>query len=106
MIFWIAFLICITGIAGLFFLDRDKSTRNSKALWLPVIWIWITGSRPVSSWLGISGSSAGGLASTVDGSPTDAAIFAAILAAGIVVVFLRRNRTNALLKTSIPVLVY
>jgi len=106
MIFWIAFLICITGIAGLFFLNRDKSTRNSKALWLPVIWLSIAGSRPVSSWLGTGGSSAGALASTVDGSPMDAAIFAALLAAGIVVVFLRRNRTSALLRASVPVLIY
>jgi exopolysaccharide production protein ExoQ len=106
MIFWIAFLICIAGIAGLFFLDRDKSTRNSKALWLPVIWLWIAGSRPVSSWLGTGSSSAGALASTVDGSPMDAAIFAALVAAGIVVVFLRGNRTSALLRASVPVLIY
>jgi exopolysaccharide production protein ExoQ len=106
MIFWIAFLICITGIAGLFFLNRDKSTHNSKALWLPVIWLCIAGSRPVSSWLGTGGSSAGALASTVDGSPMDAAIFGALVAAGLIVVFLRRNRTNALLKASVPVLVY
>jgi exopolysaccharide production protein ExoQ len=107
MIFWIAFLICITGIAGLFFLNRDKSTRNSKALWLPVIWLSIAGSRPVSMWLGIGGGgAAGALASTVDGSPMDAAIFGALVAAGLIVVFLRRNRTNALLKASIPVLVY
>lgn len=106
MIFWIAFLICVSGIAGLFFLDRDKSTRNSKALWLPVIWLWIAGSRPVSSWLGGGGSPGGALASTVDGSPMDAAIFAALLAAGLVVVFLRRDRTGALLRTSVPVLIY
>ena len=55
MIFWLAFLICSTGIAGLFFLDRDKSVRTSKALWLPVIWLWIAASRPVSLWLAPGG---------------------------------------------------
>ena len=104
MIFWIAFLICSTGIAGLFFLDRDASTRNSKALWLPVMWIWIAGSRPVSMWLGGSGGS--GLNATLEGSPMDAAIFTALMVAGIIVVFLRRHRTNALLKASGPVLLY
>jgi len=103
MIFWLAFLICSTGIAGLFFLDRDASTRNSKALWLPVMWIWIAGSRPVSAWLGMGTY---GLASTLDGSPMDAAIFTTLMVAGIIVVVLRGQKTIALLRTSGPVLLY
>jgi exopolysaccharide production protein ExoQ len=103
MIFWLAFLICSTGIAGLFFLDRDASTRNSKALWLPVMWLWIAGSRPVSAWFGMGTY---GLASTLDGSPMDAAIFAAIMVAGIIVVFLRRDRAIPLLKSNSPILIY
>jgi exopolysaccharide production protein ExoQ len=106
MIFWFALLICTAGITGLFFLNRDKSTHNSKALWLPVIWLWIAGSRPVSAWFGIEGGPEGALNSTLDGSPMDAAIFAALLVVGLAVVFLRRNRTNALLKASVPVLIY
>jgi exopolysaccharide production protein ExoQ len=111
MIFWLAFLICSIGIAGLFFLDRDPSSRNSKALWLPVIWVWIAGSRPVSAWLGMggasaSGASAGALNSTLDGSPMDAAVFAALMVAGIVVLFFRRDRASGLLKVSGPVLIY
>jgi exopolysaccharide production protein ExoQ len=103
MIFWLAFLICSTGITGLFFLDRDTSTRNSKALWLPVVWLWIAGSRSVSLWFGMGTS---GLASTLDGSPMDAAIFAALMVAGIIVVFLRRDRTIPLIKSSVPILIY
>ncbi len=106
MIFWLALLICSTGIAGLFFLDRDPSTRNSKALWLPVIWLWIAGSRAVSSWFGIGGGSAGALASTLDGSPTDATIYATLMAAGIMVLFFRRDRTIVLLKENGPILIY
>jgi exopolysaccharide production protein ExoQ len=106
MIFWTALLICSAGIAGLFFLDLDPSTRNSKALWLPVIWLWIAGSRSVSAWLGIRGASGGALASSLDGSPMDAAIYAALMVAGIIVLFLRRDRTSTLLKGSIPVIIY
>jgi len=111
MIFWLAFLICSTGIAGLFFLNRDASIRNAKALWLPVLWLWIAGSRPASDWLGIWGIGGGSgsgsaLASTLDGSPMDAAIFAALIVAGIIVVVLRGQRTVALLKASAPVLIY
>ena len=51
----LSLLICSIGVLGLFFLDRDNSVRNSNALWLPVIWLWIAGSRPVSSWFGGGG---------------------------------------------------
>jgi exopolysaccharide production protein ExoQ len=106
MIFWIAFIICGAGIAGLFYLDRNPSTRNSKALWLPVIWLWIAGSRSVSAWFGIGGESAGALASTLDGSPLDAAIYATLMAAGMMVLFLRSHRTIVLLKKNGPILIY
>jgi exopolysaccharide production protein ExoQ len=103
----LALLICSVGIAGLFFLDRDKSVRTSKALWLPVIWLWLAGSRPVSAWLGGGGGgSDGALASTLDGNPMDAAVFEALILAGVIVLFQRRKRTIALLKASSPVLIY
>jgi exopolysaccharide production protein ExoQ len=50
----IALFVFAIGIVAFFFLDRDKSVRPSKALWLPVIWMWINGSRPISVWLGLS----------------------------------------------------
>jgi exopolysaccharide production protein ExoQ len=100
----LAFLVCSIGIAGLFYLDRDRSIRISKALWLPVIWLWIAGSRPASVWLG-SGS-AGDLSATLDGSHMDAAVFEALIIAGVIVLFQRKNRTIALLKASGPLIVY
>jgi exopolysaccharide production protein ExoQ len=102
----LAFLICSLGVAGLFFLDRDKSVRTSKALWLPVAWLWIAGSRSVSVWLGSGGGSAGALSSTLDGSPMDAVIYSALMAAGIIVLFLRKDRTVTLLRAIGPVLIY
>src|ERR1700733_6288639 len=84
---WLAFLICSAGVGGLFYLDRDRTVRTSKALWLPVIWLWIAASRPISSWFGLSPASDGGLGSTLDGSPTDAAVYAALMVVGFVVLF-------------------
>ena len=49
----IATVLFAIGVAGLFWLDRDHSVRTSKALWLPVVWVSITGSRSVSTWLGM-----------------------------------------------------
>jgi len=102
----LSFLIFGLGVAGLFYLDRDKTDRTSKAIWLPVIWIGIAGSRAVSSWFGIADNSAGTLASTLDGSLMDAVIFQALIIAGLIVLYRRKNRASGLLKASSPVLIY
>jgi len=99
----LASLICACGVAGLFYLGRDNTVRTSKALWLPVIWIWIDGSRPVSAWLGI-GPTGGNV--QLDGSPFDAAIFGALLAAAIGVLIRRNRRTRTLLAANWPILIY
>jgi exopolysaccharide production protein ExoQ len=102
----LALLIFSVGVAGLFYLDREKSIRTSKALWLPVIWLWIAGSRPVSSWFGIGAESAGNIAATLDGSPMDAAIFQVLIVSGLIVLFQRRSKAIFLAKASVPVLIY
>jgi exopolysaccharide production protein ExoQ len=102
----LALAICGVGIAGLFFLDRDKSTRTSKALWLPVIWLWMAGSRSIPEWLGTATGSAGIMAQTVEGNPLDAAIFEALIFAGIIVFYQRRRKTIDLLKANSPLLIY
>ena len=99
----LASLICACGIAGLFYLDRDSSLRTTKALWIPVIWIWINGSRPVSDWLGIS---PGQFDAQLEGSPVDAAIFGVLTAAAIGILIFRARRTRNLLLANWPILLY
>src|SRR5258707_11488376 len=99
----LASLICACGIAGLFFLDRDESVHTSKALCLPVAWLWIMGSRPVSSWLGVSPT--GGNVQ-LDGSPVDAAVLGVLLSAAIGVLIRRSSRTRTLLAANLPMLIY
>jgi len=99
---------CILGIAGLFFLDHDKASRNSTALWLPVAWIWILGSRVPSMWLGLAPTtgSVQVLDATLEGNSTDALVFGTLEAAGIMVLLHRRRQTGALLRSSVPILIY
>jgi exopolysaccharide production protein ExoQ len=99
----VASLICACGIVGLFYLGRDRSVRTSKALWLPVVYLWIVGSRGVSAWLGVTPS--GGNVQ-LDGSPVDAAFFAILLAAGVGVLIRRSSRTRTLLIANWPILIY
>jgi exopolysaccharide production protein ExoQ len=102
----LALLICVAGIAGLFFLDRNKAARTSPALWIPVIWLCIVGSRPISYWLGMGTTETDTLDASLSGSPVDAAIFMVLLAAGVVILLNRRKKTAALLALSVPILIY
>jgi O-antigen ligase len=100
----VASLVYTCGIAGLFFLDRDNSVRTSKALWLPVVYLWIIGSRPLSVWLGIGSPAAADV--QLDGSPVDRIFFAALLVAAICVLVHRGRRIFTFLNANLPILIY
>jgi O-antigen ligase len=110
--FNLAFLICATGVAGLFYLNRDKSLRVSNAIWLPIIWLWINGSRSAATWIYIwtgfsyGGSMGGDLYAQMDGSPLDAVFYAVFLVAGIAILLKRKPRARAILKASAPILIF
>jgi len=100
----LATLICFVGIAGLFYLDRDKTVQTSKALWLPFIYLWIMGSRAVSTWLGLNEPGVG--KSQIDGSPIDAAVLGFLLLCALIVLTKRGKRTLLLLRANWPILAY
>ncbi|MGB6430443.1 MAG: O-antigen ligase family protein [Candidatus Acidiferrales bacterium] len=104
----VALLIYSVGIGGLFYLDRDKSARTSIALWLPVIWIWISGSRPLSVWfnLGAPTSDAAMQAIQLDGSQPDRIFFQVLVVLGAAVIIRRAMRTQTFLAANWPILVF
>jgi len=96
----LASLVYACGIAALFYLDRDKSIRTSKALWIPVIYIWAVGSRPVSDWLGGSAYDTGDTA--IEGSPIDGTFFAVLWIAALIVLVQRGPRIFTFLNRALP----
>lgn len=67
----------------------DTRVREARAaLWLPVAWLLVTGSRFVSQWLDVD---AGGAAAYEDSSPIDAAWFALLIVLGTLVLVRRRE---------------
>jgi exopolysaccharide production protein ExoQ len=100
----LASLVYACAIAGLFYLDRDKSIRTSKALWLPVLYLWAIGSRPVSMWLGMSPPT--GADTQMEGSPVDGAFFQILLIAALCVLAHRGRRTLTFLNANFPILIY
>lgn len=90
-------------IAAVFYLDRDKTIRTSKALWIPIFWLLINGSRPISLWFQSGPTTAQQYA---EGNPLDAAIYGVlILAAGLVLT--RRRKSIAVFVQQNPaILIY
>jgi O-antigen ligase len=101
----LALLICVVGIAGLFYLDREKAAHISKAVWLPVIWLAIVGSRPVTAWLG-QNTVYMSPDQLLDGSPLDRYIYEILLGLGITVLISRGRRARDFLWGSWPILLY
>jgi exopolysaccharide production protein ExoQ len=91
----LALIVFMVGIAGLFFLDRESSARTSKALWLPVIWIWIDGSRPISLWLG-----------RPDSGLIDEIVAAILIVSGVIVIVHRGRDAIFLVTRSWPIAFY
>ena len=100
----LATLICFCVIAGLFYLDRERSVRSSKALWLPVIYLWLVCSRSVSEWLGVSSGES--VNAQIEGSPIDAVFFSLLLAFAIAILYRRRRKVRILLAANWPILLY
>jgi exopolysaccharide production protein ExoQ len=100
----IATLLVIIGIIGLFKLDRDPEARTSKALWVPIIYVAIVSSRPVSAWFGPPTQPL-----SVDGiysDPVGQALDLAMLALALVALIARGRKVGSVLRTNGPILLF
>src|SRR5436309_2521469 len=101
----LAVLVCAVGVLGLFLLNRDRQSETSPALWLPVAWLAIGGSRNVTQWSAAT-SSADLSRQYLEGSPLDRDIFIALMLLSIVVLIRRAPKTWDLLKRNAPLLLF
>ena len=102
---YLALSILIAGIATLFILDRDELARKERAVWLPVIWLWINGSRSVSEWVGFGWSQSSN--SELPGSSiVDQSIAALLTLLGILVLWRRKKRVLTILNSSWPIALF
>jgi exopolysaccharide production protein ExoQ len=86
----LAFVLTVVFIVFLFRRDFREKPNVTSALWIPILWFLIIGSRTVTAWLDLCGVSVGG--SLEDGSPADATVYFALIVAGLCV--LKRRRIN------------
>ena len=102
----VAATIFAIGIAGLFFVDRDKRVRVSKALWIPTLWLFFCMSRPASQWLGISPTSADMASVYLEGSPVDRTLYIVLEVLALIVVVGRQRRLGSILRQNWPIWLY
>src|SRR5712672_1951816 len=101
----IAAFVFAIGILGLFWLDRDPETPTSVGLWIPVVWLLIAGSRPVSTWLHMTPPTNQPDA-YLDGSPIDRIVLAALLTLALFVLLKRGQQVTSLLRANFPILLF
>jgi exopolysaccharide production protein ExoQ len=103
----IATIVFALGVLLLFALDRNPNARTSRALWLPVIWLLINGSRPVSMWL--QSQTVQNMQNPdqyLDGSPFDRLIYSALLTAALLILAGRIVQVGRLLRCNAAILLF
>jgi exopolysaccharide production protein ExoQ len=80
----LAFFVFSAFILWLFVNDSKRRRGISGALWIPVLWLSIIGSRFVSAWLGSKSED------VLEGSPLDRMFFLVMIIGGLIVLFTRR----------------
>ena|SRR5215471_1980897 len=105
----IATIFYLVIIVGLFWLDRDQKTRTSAALWIPLVWLSLAGSRSVSQWMQV-GQPVNLMNSPdqqiMEGSPIDRLVYTSLLILGLIVLVNRRRKVGKLLWANGPILLF
>jgi exopolysaccharide production protein ExoQ len=94
----LALFLTLAFIVFLFRRDILEKPDVSGALWLPLLWLLLGCSRPVTTWLNIFGLPVSGGVSNEEGSPVDALFQYALLTAGVLVVIKRQVSLSEVLQ--------
>ena len=89
---------------GLLLYDPAKETRTSWALWVPLIWMFIAGSRLPSQWLGGQVSSAA--EAYQEGNPLDRTIFFVLIMMAIGILISRSFKWGDLLTRNLALVAF
>lgn len=102
----IATVVYAIGIVGLFILDRDRKSRTSKALWIPVVWLLIAGSRPVSLWLQAGPEVSSADDYNIEANPINVVVYSVLLTTGLIVLVRRGKQVGRFLQANWPILLF
>jgi exopolysaccharide production protein ExoQ len=98
----IALLLCILFIASLLIIEKKWETRVSGALWLPLIWLILSGSRFISEWLNPQGTRV----SLEEGSPLDRIVFIGLILGALLVLGKRNIPWGQIIRNNIWLFIF
>ena len=101
----IALALFAVGIVGLNYLDRDRESKTSPAIWFAVAWFFLGASRNLSQWL-VRGPRLISADQYLEGNPVDRLILSGLIVVAIVVLFNRVPRTSRLLQKNGVILLF
>lgn len=84
--------------------DSREEPRVSCAVWIPIAWLMINGSRQVSQWFG-SGLTLSAQA-LEEGSSIDQAVYGALIVAGVCVLASRHVRVGEIARNNLPIVLF
>jgi exopolysaccharide production protein ExoQ len=100
----VALTLTLGLIAYLLWRDAKELPRVSKAIWIPILWLMINGSRQVGQWFDA------GTALTAqrleEGTPIDKAVYASLILAGLWVLARRRVNVGQVLRSNPWIIVF
>lgn len=101
----VATLACLLCIAWLFWIDRKQPDGVSRAVWVPVVWMLLAGSRFVSQWLNLAPPqvSVDGFS---EGSPLDRNVFLALIIAALWILHSRKVGSDFLARRNAWILMF
>src|SRR5437879_739057 len=83
-------------------LARNNTRPVSWTLWIPLAWLLIGSSRPLSEWfLGLQQG-----ANYEEGTPLDRTVLTILLALGLYVLYQRMPRVKAILRANLPIILF
>jgi exopolysaccharide production protein ExoQ len=94
----LALSLTLAFIAFLFWRDARQRPNITGALWLPLLWMLVIGSRYVSEWLDLGTPQSA--AALEDGSPVDRLLFLALMVAGACVLYSRKVRISDIVRNN------
>jgi exopolysaccharide production protein ExoQ len=95
--------LTLTLLLTCYLLRRDlrEEPRVSMAVWIPIMWLMVNGSRQVSQWFG-SGPALSAQR-LEEGSPIDQAFYAVLIVGGVWVLARRRRQVGEIVKSNLPI---
>src|SRR5437588_4240384 len=89
----LASCLCFGFILWLLRRDAKRTYGVSAAIWIPLLWVWIIASKPLSYWFA-SGSAASQVTDIAEGSFLDRNGYLVLIVLGLIVLAKRRIRWN------------